>query len=327
VRLYSFCTSGRHQRVGLQIGDDELVDITDAYERLLECEGNPKARGLANVWAPPDMVGFLAGGEKSLDVAKQIMDFARSERASRGTEKSHKNRFHKSISSLSMLAPIPCPPKIIGIAVNNKSLAGQLSAGVLAHPLLFLKQSQAVIGPGSPVCVPDVGIVHQEIELALIINKLAKNIDRKDALSCVAGYMIINDVTAADLRDKEERIPKLQLSYTGRYKNYDTFGPCGPCIVTKDEVTDPGSLRIEGRLAGETVQLGNTKDYQFPVDEIIEWVSHIQTLIPGTIIACGTVGFVTKNGWKDCDLRKRAGEQVEGEIEHLGLLKNPIKAV
>jgi 2-keto-4-pentenoate hydratase/2-oxohepta-3-ene-1,7-dioic acid hydratase in catechol pathway len=152
-------------------------------------------------------------------------------------------------------------------------------------------------------------------------------VNRSKALDYVVGYTVFNDVTAAGIRDTEEKLvtPTLSLSYSGRYKNYDTFGPMGPCIVTKDELPDPDNLKITGKINGRLVQEGRTSDYLFSVAELIEWMSHVQTLPVGTVICCGTVKFSAPQKERDCDFNKYPDGVCEGEIEGVGVLKNKIR--
>lgn len=230
-------------------------------------------------------------------------------------------------------APITRPPKFFAIAINGRANWERSIKPEGATAQYFIKLRTCITGPGDPVEIPDIGSVGPEVELAVVIGKRGKHIDEADALSHVFGYTIHNDLTAHDLRSKKSWIKLVrkdgseeQLTYPGRWKNFDTFSPLGPWLVTPDEISDPENLHMTARLNEDLVQEGSTADFVFKVPQLISFLSQAHTLEPGDIISTGTVPAVAPWTMAGMHLRKFGG-QVACEIEGMGRQVNPIKAV
>jgi len=209
-----------------------------------------------------------------------------------------------SWTGLTLLAPV-MPTKIVAIGLNYKDHAAEVKKPLPAEPLMFIKPSSAVIGPEEPIRLPHaVGEIHYESELAVVIGRTASNVRAADALRYVLGLTCLNDVTARELQRKE-------IQYT-RAKGFDTFAPIGPCIA---KGLDSSSLAIEGWVNGERKQCSNTNQLIFPVERLVEFVSHVMTLHPGDIITTGTpsgVGPLTP------------GDRVTVKVDGIGELSNPV---
>lgn len=213
--------------------------------------------------------------------------------------------------------PVPDPDKIVCLGLNYRSHAEEIGFSIPTVPILFAKFRNALIGPASPVILPDLS---QEIdfegELAVIIRKRCKDVSSEEALECVAGYMVLNDVSARDLQFR-----------SGQWlsgKTLDTFAPCGPALVL-NEIADPQNINISTRINGQVFQQDNTKNMIFSVAYSISYISRLMTLEPGDIIATGTpegVGFK-----RNPPVFLHAGDIVEVEIEGIGALRNPIVAL
>ena len=232
-----------------------------------------------------------------------------------------------------LAAPVTCPPKFFAIAINGRANWERSIKPDGATAQYFIKLRTCITGPGDPVEIPDIGAVGPEVELAVIIGKGGKHISEARALDHVFGYTIHNDLTAHDLRSQKSWIKLVrkdgseeQLTYPGRWKNYDTFSPLGPWLVTPDEVPDPGNLRMTARLNDDLVQDGTTADFVFDVPQLIAFLSQAHTLEPGDIISTGTVPAVAPWTMAGMDLRHYGG-QITCEIEGLGKQINPIKAI
>jgi 2,4-diketo-3-deoxy-L-fuconate hydrolase len=245
-------------------------------------------------------------------------------------------------SDVTWRPPVRRPGKICGVAMNNSaSNARKISAP--NHPAFFLKPASCLVGHLQPIRIHDYyGSTHPEPELAAIIGRRAREIAVKDALSAVFGYTIFNDVTSNGMRaedmfhyyalyaskenpDKTERVEQ-HLSYAGRYKGSDTFGPMGPWVVTRDEVRNPDDLDVTCRVGGELVAEDSTRYYNYNVAEVIAFISRFQTLEPGDVISFGTA-FKAGEGRKSihtANLAKTAGP-VEVSIAGLGTLSNPVE--
>lgn len=212
-------------------------------------------------------------------------------------------------------APVPRPGKIICIGMNYPG--GKPGSAKPEYPVVFLKAASSVTGPGAPILLPPVtqDVVY-EAELAVVIGSPAKYLSRDDALSCVAGYTLANDVGARDLEQRTSQWT------TG--KLMDTFCPLGPALVTCDEVPDPNHLEITTRINGRLVQQGNTRDMYFDVPYLVSYLSHLCTLEPGDVILTGSPKifegrFVPAERLQD-------GDCIEIQIGHLGVLKNQVVA-
>lgn len=218
-----------------------------------------------------------------------------------------------------LLAPVPNPDKVLCIGLNYRDHALESGQPIPPEPVCFSKFSQAVIGPEQPIVLPDVAHkVDYEAELVVIIGRRAKRVPREKALNYIAGYTIGNDVSARDW----------QLGRAGGQwlmgKTPDTFAPTGPWLVTADEVPDPRDLAIGLRLNGETMQNSRTAELIFGVEELIAHITQLVTLQPGDLIFTGTppgVGVARKP-----PVFLKPGDVVEVEIEHLGVLRNPVIA-
>ncbi len=220
---------------------------------------------------------------------------------------------------VSLLAPIPDPQKVICVGLNYADHARESGAKPPAEPVLFAKFPTSVIGHEQPILLPrESSEVDYEAELVVVIGTGGRNIEAANALAHVAGYCCGHDVSA---RDWQLRKPGGQWLLG---KSFDTFAPFGPELVTADEIPDPGNLRIALRLNGATMQDSNTNQLIFPIAELIAYVSRVCTLVPGDVIFTGTpsgVGFARKP-----PVFLKEGDVVEVEIEHVGTLRNPVKA-
>ena len=217
-----------------------------------------------------------------------------------------------------LLAPIE-PTAILCIGLNYKEHAEEAGMDVGENPVLFVKGINALQNPDDPIVIPkflESEEVDYECELAVIIKKACKNVSREEALTYVLGYTCSNDVSARDW----------QLKNGGgqwcRGKFFDTFAPLGPCLVTPDDIPDPGNLNIRTILNGEVVQDSNTGDMAFDVARIIEFLSGSTTLLPGTVILTGTPPGVGMS--QDPPRWLRKGDVVTIEIEGIGKLTNPV---
>jgi 2-keto-4-pentenoate hydratase/2-oxohepta-3-ene-1,7-dioic acid hydratase in catechol pathway len=234
-----------------------------------------------------------------------------------------------------LLSPIAMPGKILALAGNfsehikeasikrgfNLGLSDAAKQTTVPRP--FLKPATTVIGPDDQIPWPAYSEqIDYEIELAVVIGKTAKCIETKDALDCVAGYMIANDVSARSVTFKSGRTTRPWDEFydwlAGKWA--DGFCPMGPYLVTADEIKDVQNLKMELKVNGETRQKANTAQMIYPVADVVSFLSFIMTLEAGDIILTGTpagVAVATGNFLK-------AGDQIECRIENLGILKNSL---
>ncbi len=205
-----------------------------------------------------------------------------------------------------ILAPVT-PSKIVAVGLNYKDHAGEMNKPLPKVPLIFLKPSTAVIGPGDPIALPQgVGRVDYEAELGLVIRKKAYHVSSDDALDYILGLTCVNDVTARELQ-------RLDVQYT-RAKGFDTFAPVGPAIAIG---LDGRELSIEAWLNGTKCQSSNTRELIFSIGELVEFVSSVMTLNPGDIISTGTPSGVGPL----C-----SGDTIVIKISGIGELENSVQA-
>lgn len=225
----------------------------------------------------------------------------------------------ETVSAETLLSPVD-PEVIFCIGLNYRKHAEEGGAPIPEFPVVFMKSKASVQHPGGPIQLPRhlrSDEVDYECELAIVIGKRCKNVSREQALDYVLGYTCANDVSA---RDWQRARGGNQWS---RAKTFDTFCPLGPCLVTADEIPDPGALTIRTVLNGEVMQDWTTDDMIFDVPSLIAYLSGSTTLLPGTVILTGTphgVGFARKP-----PVFLKAGDTVSIEISGIGTLTNPVE--
>lgn len=251
---------------------------------------------------PTDPLAFLAAGPDALAAARRATETAPA---------------WLPLADVRLLAPVPRPGKFVAMALNYRDHLEETGMEPPTFPTFFTKQSTCVVGPGDAVEVPRVSdLVDYEGELAVVIGTRCRHVPAADALSVVAGYTIVNDVT---VRDWQMKTPTMMIG-----KSFDTHGPMGPWVVTTDELPDPQALRLRTLVNGEVLQDGNTKDMIFDIATQIATLSTAMTLEPGDVISTGTpagVGIMRKP-----PILLKAGDVVRIEIEGIGALENPVVA-
>jgi acylpyruvate hydrolase len=317
-------------RVGVVRGENivdvcaafELVTDQDVAQRLMRetyQEGKTdemEELELAEGVAPADMIELLALdlGTDSLGTIDRVTQWALTQIDT--TE--FPEDLVVPLASARLTAPIPRPGKITCIGLNYADHAHEQGIEPPASPIFFVKTVNAICGPGDPIVLPPNSTqVDFEAEFAVVIGKGGKNIPKERAMEHVAGYMILNDVSARDMQFGDKQW------YRG--KSCDTFAPCGPWIVTKDEVSDPSNLRISLTLNGETMQDSNTSNLVFKVPYLISYLSQSVTWDPGDILSTGTppgVGVFRKP-----PVFLKPGDIVSITVEGLGTLTNPVVGV
>ena len=284
MRLVTFKHKGS-VRIGAQT-DEGVVDFSQADPAL-----------------PTDMVSLLAGGPNLLERAAAAADSFEAQRLGDG--------------QIELLAPISDPPKMFGIGENYAAHAVETGNTPPEKVIVFAKYSTTIIGPNAAIILPKVSHkVDYEAELGVVIGKAGRNIPPGRAFEHVVGYVPFHDVSARDYQ--------LRTSQWTLGKNFDTFSPMGPALVTADEIADPHNLRIRCRVNGETLQDANTGDMIFDIPTLIAELSSVMTLQVGDVIATGTppgVGMA-----RTPPLWLQPGDVAEVDIEGLGVLRNPVVA-
>ena len=283
MHLVSFSLDGGTPRPGLVSGD-EIIDLSDA------------ATGL-----PPTMAAVLALGPDGL---------ARARAAGTTTAPRH------PVEGVRRHAPVPDPPAILAIGMNYRAHVAEMGREPPEWQYWFNKQRTAIAGPGDAIVLPTVSdMVDYEGELAMVIGPRCQHVPAARFREVVAGYTVINDVSA---RDWQWRTPTFTMG-----KSFDTHAPCGPELVTGDELGDPGGLALRTWINGELRQDSSTSDMIFGCAEMIEYLTTAFPLEPGTVIATGTPAGV--GAGFDPPRFLAGGDVVRIDIEGVGELSNPVE--
>ncbi len=287
MRLVMFEHAG-DAHVGV-LHDREVIDLREAW-----------GRGAA----PPSLPALFAAGPAAIEQAR-----AAAEQAPEAARRSQ--------DAIRLLAPLPRPPKLLCVGLNYRDHAEETGQPLPKVPIFFTKAPTSVIGPGTPIILPvDSAQVDYEAELAVVIGTRCRRVDVDKAPDVIAGYTILNDVSARDWQ--------LRTSQWFIGKSFDTFAPMGPAVVTPNEVGDPHVLDISLRVNGREMQRSNTRHLIFGVSELVAELSRVMTLEPGDVIATGTpggVGFIRKP-----PVFLQPGDTVEITIGEIGSLQNPVIA-
>ncbi len=208
------------------------------------------------------------------------------------------------LGEVRLLAPV-IPSKVVCVGRNYAEHAEELGSEIPEEPLLFMKPSTAVIGPGDPIPLPpESERVDHEAELGVVIGRLCRRVTEQEAPSYILGYTCGNDVTARDLQKKDGQ-------WT-RAKGFDGFCPLGPWMQTE---LDAGGLEVVARVNGEERQRGRTSDMIFPPAMLVSYISRVMTLLPGDVILTGTPSGVGPLA---------PGDRVEVEVDAIGVLANEV---
>ena len=213
-------------------------------------------------------------------------------------------------------APLPDASKIVCIGLNYADHASEQKRPLPTAPLLFAKATTALGGSGDPIVLPPGEKVDLEAELAFVVGRTAKRVRAEEAAGFIAGYMCFNDVSGRDAQFSDRQ--------WFRGKSYDTFAPCGPCLVTTDEVADPHALGIASRVNGRLMQQSRTDQLVVRIPQLLEYITRSMTLLPGDIVATGTPAGV--GVFRDPPVFLQDGDQVTVTIDSIGTLANPVRS-
>ena len=274
---------------------------------------------------PHDVGGVIAGGEAALTALRRMIPAGDPQ----------------ALSALHWLPPSTRPGKILSVALNNSANKERIIRGP-NHPAFFIKPASSLVGHGQPVRLrQSYGRVHPEPELALFIAKGGRDIAESAAYEHVFGYTIINDLTSPMMRDDDSFHyraihPKADgsdgveyhdshVSYPGRYKGSDTFGPMGPWVTTRDEITDPHNLVVRCTHQEHLITEDNTSNLFYKIPQVLAYISAYMRLDAGDVVSLGTALKSAGGGQavQTIDLN-RLGGPIEVSISGLGTLRNPV---
>jgi 2-keto-4-pentenoate hydratase/2-oxohepta-3-ene-1,7-dioic acid hydratase in catechol pathway len=314
MKLVTYETS--NGRVLGVVEGDSVVDVAEALEwgGLLpkpEAALRAAVEKLEAADGPPlDMIDLISRGSEYLAALRQVASAAAGAAAT-------EPRLLTPLAKARLRAPIARPPKITCVGLNYADHAREQGIEPPATPVFFLKSANTIIGPGDPIRLPpNTEQPDYEAELAVVIGKGGSRIPQERAWEHLAGYTILNDVTARDMQHDDKQ--------WFRGKSCDTFAPTGPWIVTADEIPDPHHLAISLTLNGETMQDSNTSNLIHRIDFLISYLSQSLTWEPGDLISTGTppgVGVFRKP-----PVFIKPGDQISVTVEGVGTLTNTVVA-
>jgi len=289
MRLYTFAQAGR-TRIGVANADQDcLIDI-----------------GVADPSLPGDMLSLIAAEQPVWEKVRRIAE----------TVRSGKPPLVLPLRNLTVRAPILRPGKILCSGINYRSHQEENPAATIpSEPFFFAKLPSTVIGPREPILYPiRTKQLDYEVELAVVVGKTMHGTSEAKIRDHIFGYTILHDVSARDVQFRDNQITL--------GKNFDSFCPIGPCIVTTDEITNPESIALRSYVNGELRQNGSTAEWIFPLNQLLFFLSGIMTLEPADIISTGTpagVGLFRKP-----PAFLKPGDVVRLEAEGIGSLENVV---
>lgn len=304
-------------RAGAVIGA-EIVDLGCAA----------RATGIAP-WLPESVRAILAGGVEALDGARRIVDAVAGGREGE-RERLREDGALRPIAAIRLLAPIPDPALLLSCGMNYGAHLKEMNTPVPKQPTAFIKLASSITGPGWPILVPPQcpDMIDFEGEFSFVLGRSCHNVSAAEAMECVAGYTIVNDVSARDWvagffvsEGRMEAMHSWELNILG--KQLPSFSPMGPVLVTKDEVPDPHRLHLETRLNGRIMQDTNTDDLVFKIPALIEHYSRWYRFRAGDVVTTGSpsgVGFA-----RNPKVFMKPGDTIAITVEGVGTLENPVR--
>lgn len=311
--------------VTIELNSREMVAGVAVAEKILI--PSAAARVLPDLAGVPKSVkGIIASGEAALGPLKRAI-----EKLTAHQDDLLSVGALRDGSAFKLAAPIPEPTLILSCGMNYHEHLREMNTPVPATPTAFTKNAASVIGPGESIELPKAApdMVDWEGEFTVVVGKPAHGVTETEALDHVAGYTIINDVSARDwvagVFSAEGNMPAiLAWEHNILGKQFPTFCPMGPAIVTADEVGDINDLRLETRLNGQIMQKTNTADLVFNVPQLIAYFSKFYRLLPGDMITTGSPSGVGYG--RTPKLFMKPGDTIEVEVERVGILRNPVAA-
>ena len=305
MKLVTYVHQGTH-RLGA-ISDSQVIDLAlawDAYRSRTDAPADLHAS------FPDDMLALLQGDDATWQSVRSAAAWAEALPDRAGAS------LKQPLAQVRLAPPVANPSKIICVGLNYRDHCIEQDIELPGRPILFAKFPSSVIGPGEEIrWPPDVSQqVDYEAELAVVIGRKGRNIPVEQAYDYVAGYTIVNDVSARDAQFADEQWI--------RGKSFDTFCPMGPYLLTADEVPNPHTLDIRCWVNGELRQDSNTRELVFKVHDLLAYISRTSTLMPGDVLITGTPGGV--GVFREPQVFLKTGDLVEIEIDRLGRLSNRV---
>jgi len=321
MKLVTFHSEGRGNRVGAVTSEGSIVDLNAAYALYLrDVQGEGASYALADARVPADMRGLFENGDRGLDAARSALEFAMKEGPRVGP--SGESIFFRR-DAVRIMAPI-IPKKFFHTAGNFREHHTEAQKAGFSHPVLpwivFFQNVDAIIGPDEEIVYPEhlTEELDYELELAVVMKKSGKHFPAERASEFIGGYVIFNDITARDIQRTEMKSGVFSFC-----KGIDTFCPLGPHIVTADEIPNPNNLAMELRVNGKARQQSHSSKMSVTIPEIVAHYSPMG-YSAGDVLSTGTVSGVAAFSGDPKSLYLKPGDVVECEIEKIGVLRNPV---
>ena len=322
MRLVTFETAEGQRRIGAVTADNDVVDLNFAASLYLRDVDREAAHvHLADARVPNDMRGLFAGGDASLALAKNALEFV--QKSGRQTKGPSGQTIVYALDSVKLRAPIE-PKKFFHTAGNFREHHEEAQKAGFSHPVMpwivFFQNIDAIIGPDEPVIYPEhlTEELDYELELAVVLKKAGKHFSKEQASDYIGGYVIFNDLTARDIQRREMKSGVFSFC-----KAIDSFCPLGPWIVTADEIPDPHNLAMELRVNGKMRQQSHSKKMSVKIPEILAHYSGLG-YSAGDVVSTGTVSGVAAFSGDPKSLYLKIGDVIECEIEKIGILRNKV---
>ena len=286
MRLYTFTTDGQQHLGAEKLLSGELIHLHAVDPAI-----------------PDSLLEFIRRGEEAVRLAHQVLT-------------AHPPSSYR-LAEIALEAPLPRPGKILCSGINYRSHQQENpNATMPEEPFFFAKMPSAVIGPGAPILhPPHAGQVDYEIEFAVVIGRPMSSTAEAEVMSHLFGYTILHDVSCREVQFKNNQVTL--------GKNFDSFCPIGPCVVTADELVAPDRVGLRTYLNGELMQDGSTADWIFRLPKLLSFLSQVMTLEPGDIVSTGTPSGVGL--FRDPPRFLKPGDKVRLEADGIGALENPVR--
>jgi 2-keto-4-pentenoate hydratase/2-oxohepta-3-ene-1,7-dioic acid hydratase in catechol pathway len=301
---------GRHQRLGALTSDGRVLDVNFAVALR-------HGQRMADVLCPAAMLSFLESGDRALDAARETLASV-----FEGRGPNDETLFY-SLDEIALRAPIPNPPALrdfyafeAHVKRGFEKRGEAMPAEWYELPVYYKSGTRDIIGHNQPARWPKfTQKFDYELELAAVIGKRGTNLKAADARHYIAGYTVMNDLSARDIQRREMKVR------LGPAKGKDWSTALGPWLVTADEIPDPYSLEMTAQINGEEWSRGNSRDLHWTFEQMLEFLTDDDTVVPGDVIGSGTVG--TGCGL-ELDRWVQPGDRMDLTIERIGTLSNTV---
>jgi acylpyruvate hydrolase len=310
-------TLGRQGRAspGVMVAGD-VLDLLGCADRIPEA-----------AMVPASIRSILEAGDPTIDLVRRIAD-----RVASNERLAEDLRVAETLvpsSKANLLAPIPDPSMVLCCSLNYREHLKEMNTPVPEKPAAFVKAIASIVGPGEPILLPKSNseMVDWEGEFCAVIGKPCYNVSADEALDYVAGYTLINDVSARDwipvlmnAKGLMGPIHAWEQSILG--KQFPTFCPMGPALVTRDEIADPNAVQLTTKVNGVTMQSANTSDLVFGIADLIAHYSKFYRFLPGDVVSTGSPSGVGYG--RNPKIFMRGGDLVDVAVDGVGVLSNPV---